>query len=253
MMPGQAEVESVFLLAVVDEVQRRRVRLHADAQHAGLREREPARPCARRGGSRPGGRPAPSTARCVAWRRSEPAESWQRQPIAIRPARVASTPRPTTNNRNLPAASQPHRRLQVESSIGPSMPLMRSGRAARREYTARGLRSGAADLGHDRLGGVRARLRRAVHVALKIVAAVLAGEEQIPDRQSFRARDRRPLARLVAGVAALGPRKVGQWKRETLPLRSRRRARIGALDARHEARRRGFGRSLPDVVRELAA
>ncbi len=32
----QAEIEAVFLLAVVDEVQRRGVGLHPNAQHAGL-------------------------------------------------------------------------------------------------------------------------------------------------------------------------------------------------------------------------
>ncbi len=76
--------------------------------------------------------------------------------------------------------------------------------------------------------GVGARLRRAVHVALKIVAAVLAGEEQIADRQSFRAGDRRPLARLVAGVAALGPREG----RPVEPARPCRCARPSRPDRR---------------------
>ena len=98
----------------------------------------------------------------------------------------------------------------------------------------------AAQLRHHRLGGVGARLRGAVHVALEVVAAVLAGEEQVADRQPFGAGDRRPLSRLVAGVAiAFVHGNVGQWNRDTLPLRSR----VGP----------GYARSMPRISRTAAS
>src|SRR5690606_7238786 len=99
--------------------------------------------------------------------------SWPRYVQAAYP-RSAN---PTRISRSLPAGV---RRM--------CPPVQKSGRAPfgnpRREERAprvRADRAGAAHGRHDRACGVGARLRGAVHIALKIIAAVFAREEQVAD------------------------------------------------------------------------
>ena len=59
-----------------------------------------------------------------------------------------------------------------------------------------------------RVRGALARLAAALHEALRLEGAVLAGEVQVADGLPLDAAHRRPLARAVARVAALRPREA---------------------------------------------
>src|SRR5215203_4690231 len=110
-----------------------------------------------------------------------------------------------------------------------------------------------AQFRHQGFGSVRARLRGAIHIALEIVAAMLAGEEQVADGQSLGAGDRRPLAWLVAGVGALGPCEGRPMEPRHLAIPRLGGAWVSAFDPAHQSRRGFFGGALPRGVCQLAA
>ena len=72
---------------------------------------------------------------------------------------------------------------------------------------------------------------------------MLAGKEQVADRQSLGARDRRPLAGAIAGVTCLRPFERRPVEALDLPVLLPRRARVGPLDALHQPAGRLLARS----------
>src|SRR5690606_28735822 len=141
----------------------------------------------------------------------------------------------TRNTRNLPGP--------VSRILPPfDLPLRHAHEPAATVPPRRACRTERA---HHGLGRVGAGLRRAVHVALEIVAAVFAGEEEIAHRHTLRSRNRRPLPGLVAGVTALRPWKGGPVKARDLPVTRARRSRVRAINPGEQSTRRVLGRALP--------